>query len=269
MGNTLEIRRNALHGPHVAEVWLNRPEVRNAFNDEVIAELTQAFTELGADPQLRAIVLGGHGKAFCAGADLNWMRTMAGYSWQDNHADASRLAQMLWTIYSCPLPVVGRIQGDCYAGGVGLAAVCDVLVAAEGMQFCLSEARLGLLPATIGPYVVKALGEQASRRYFTTAERFDAARARELGFVHEVVAADQLDARVAEIVAALVANGPAAVKACKQLVKDVSARPIDAALRDLTAGRIADIRASTEGREGVAAFLGKREPSWKSEAVKT
>jgi methylglutaconyl-CoA hydratase len=257
---TLDIRRPS---PHVAEVWLNRPEVRNAFNDDVINELTQAFTTLGADTELRAIVLGGHGKAFCAGADLNWMRTMAGYSWQDNHADAARLAQMLWTLYSCPVPIVGRMQGDCYAGGVGLAAVCDVLVAAEGMHFCLSEARLGLLPATISPYVVKALGEQASRRYFITAERFDAATAQRLGLVHEVVAADALDAKVQEVVAALVANGPSAVRACKQLVKDVSAHSIDAALRDDTARRIADIRASSEGREGVAAFLGKRDPSWR------
>ena len=260
MTATLDVRRP---GPHVAEVWLNRPEVRNAFNEGVIAELTQAFRSLGADPALRAIVLGGHGKAFCAGADLSWMRAMADYSWEHNRADAAGLAEMLWTIWSCPLPVVGRIHGDCYAGGVGLAAVCDVLVAAEGVQFCLSEAKLGLLPATIGPYVVRALGEQASRRYFTTAERFDAARALSLGFVHEVVAPDALDAAVAVIVAALVANGPAAVKACKQLVKDVAGRPIDANLRDDTARRIADIRASAEGREGVQAFLNKRDPAWR------
>jgi methylglutaconyl-CoA hydratase len=261
MTTTLDIRRPSRH---VAEVFLNRPEVRNAFNDGVIAELTAAFTTLGADGDLRAIVLGGHGKAFCAGADLSWMRAMADYTWEQNHADAEKLAAMLWTIYACPLPVVGRIHGDCYAGGVGLAAVCDVLVAAEGMQFCLSEARLGLLPATIGPYVVRALGEQASRRYFATAERFDAARAHALGFVHEVVAADALDAKVAEIVAALVANGPAAVKACKQLVKDVAGRPIDAALRADTARRIADIRASAEGKEGVQSFLNKRAPSWQA-----
>lgn len=259
--NTLDIRRPSAF---VAEVWLNRPEVRNAFNEHVIAELTEAFRGLGADPQLRAIVLGGHGKAFCAGADLNWMRAMAGYDWEANRADAARLAEMLWTIWSCPLPVVGRLHGDCYAGGVGLAAVCDVLVAAEGMHFCLSEARLGLLPATIGPYVVRALGEQASRRYFVSAERFDAARAHALGFVHEVVPAEALDAQVGQIVAALVAGGPAAVKACKRLVQDIAGREIDAALRDETARRIADIRASAEGREGIQSFLGKREPSWRA-----
>ena len=260
MTTTLDIRRPT---PFVAEVWLNRPEVRNAFNDGVIAELTAAFEGFAADPTLRAVVLAGHGKAFCAGADLSWMRAMAGYSWDENQADAARLAQMLWAIYSCPHPVVGRIHGDCYAGGVGLAAVCDVLVAAEGLHFCLSEARLGLLPATIGPYVVKALGEQASRRYFVTAERFSAAQAHTLGFVHEVVAGDQLDSKVAEIVALLVANGPAATKACKKLVQDLAGRPIDAPLRADTARRIADIRASAEGREGVQAFLDKREPSWR------
>jgi methylglutaconyl-CoA hydratase len=261
MTTTLDISRPS---PHVAEVYLNRPDVRNAFNDGVIAELTAAFQQLGGDSALRAIVLGGHGKAFCAGADLTWMRAMAGYDWEQNRADATKLAEMLWTVWSCPLPVVGRVHGDCYAGGVGLAAVCDVLVAAEGVQFCLSEARLGLLPATIGPYVVRALGEQASRRYFTTAERFDAARAQALGFVHECVAADALDAKVNEIVATLVANGPAAVKACKQLVKDMAQRPIDAALRDDSAQRIADIRASAEGKEGVQSFLNKRAPAWQS-----
>ena len=258
MTSTLDITRDGA----VARIFLNRPDVRNAFNDAVIAELTQAFGELSADTTLRAIVLGGHGKAFCAGADLSWMRAMADYDWEQNRADAQKLADMLWTIYSCPLPVVGRIHGDCYAGGVGLAAVCDVLVAAEGMNFCLSEAKLGLLPATIAPYVVKALGEQAARRYFVSAERFDAATAKALGFVHEVAAADALDAKVDEIVAAIVANGPAAVKACKQLVKDVAARPITAELRADTARRIADIRASDEGKEGVQSFLAKRKPTW-------
>ena len=260
MTNTLDIRRDGA----VARVFLNRPDVRNAFNDAVIAELTQTFAELAADATLRAIVLGGHGKAFCAGADLSWMRAMADYNWEQNRADAQKLADMLWTIYSCPVPVIGRIHGDCYAGGVGLAAVCDVLIAAEGMQFCLSEARLGLLPATIAPYVVKALGEQAARRYFTTAERFDAAAAKALGFVHEAVAAEALDAKVDEIVAAIVANGPAAVKACKQLVKDVAARPVTPELRADTARRIADIRASDEGKEGVQSFLSKRKPNWLS-----
>jgi methylglutaconyl-CoA hydratase len=255
---TLDVQRS---GP-VARVYLNRPEVRNAFNDGVIAELTQTFTTLAADASLRCIVLGGHGKAFCAGADLNWMRAMAGYSWEQNRADAQALADMLWTIYRCPVPVVGRVHGDCYAGGLGLAAVCDVLVAAEGVQFCLSEAKLGLLPATIGPYVVKAMGEQAARRWFVTAERFSAAQAQAMGFVHEVVGAESLDAKVEELVAALVANGPMAVRACKRLVQDIAGRPIDVDLRAETARRIADIRASDEGREGIQSFLAKRAPNW-------
>lgn len=256
---TLDIRRPS---PHVAEVWLNRPDVRNAFNESVITELHAAFIAFAVDADLRAVVLGGHGKAFCAGADLSWMRAMAGFDWAQNRADAQALADMLWAVWRCPVPVVGRVQGDCYAGGVGLAAVCDVLVAAEGVHFCLSEARLGLLPATISPYVIRAMGEQAARRYFVTAERFSATQAAAMGFVHEVVAADALDAKVAEIVASLVANGPMATCACKRLVQDVAGVPLDAALRDETARRIADIRASDEGREGVQSFLNKRKPNW-------
>jgi len=258
MSETLQIEREGF----VARVWLNRPDVRNAFNDGVIAELRNTFDALAADPSLRAIVLGGRGKAFCAGADLSWMKTMAGYTWEQNRADAQALADMLWAIYRCPVPVVGRIQGDCYAGGVGLAAVCDVLVAADGVQFCLSEARLGLLPATISPYVIRAMGEQAARRYFVTAERFGAAQAAAMGFVHEVCAADALDAKVDEIVATLVGNGPMALRACKALVQDVAGQPVSAALREETARRIADVRASDEGREGVQSFLGKRKPAW-------
>ncbi len=259
MTTTLDIRRPSRF---VAEVWLNRPDVRNAFNEGVIAELHAAFSAFAADPELRAVVLGGHGKAFCAGADLSWMRAMAGFDWEQNRADAQALADMLWAVWRCPVPVVGRVHGDCYAGGVGLAAVCDVLVAADGVNFCLSEAKLGLLPGTISPYVIRAMGEQAARRYFVSAERFSAAQAAAMGFVHEVVAADALDARIAEIVATLVANGPMATRACKALVQDIAGHPIDAALRAETARRIADIRASDEGREGVQSFLNKRRPAW-------
>ena len=247
---------------HVARVFLNRPDVRNAFNESSIAELTRVFEQLSQDATLRAIVLGGHGKAFCAGADLGWMREMAGFDWERNRADAQQLADMLWAIYSCPVPVVGRIHGDCYAGGVGLAAVCDVLVAAEGVNFCLSEARLGLLPGTISPYVIRAMGEQAARRYFVSAERFSAAQAHAFGFVHEVCSTEALDAKVDEIVATLVANGPMATRACKLLVQDMAGVPISAELRAETARRIADIRASDEGREGVQSFLNKRRPDW-------
>ncbi|MFN3304328.1 MAG: enoyl-CoA hydratase/isomerase family protein [Roseateles sp.] len=248
-------------GP-IARVTLNRPDVRNAFNEQLIAELTGTFNALGARDDLRAIVLAAEGKAFCAGADLNWMQAMAGYSWDENHADASKLADMLWALYSCPVPVIARVQGDVYAGGVGLVACADIVVAVDTADFCLSEAKLGLLPATIGPYVVKALGEQASRRYFVTAERFGAAEAHRLGLVHEVVASDALDARVDGIAVAIAANGPAAVRACKRLVKDVAGREITPALRDDTARRIADIRASAEGRAGVQSFLTKTPAPW-------
>jgi methylglutaconyl-CoA hydratase len=237
----LDLRRPS---PHVAEVWLNRPDVRNAFNDGVIASLTEAFAGLNQDADLRVVLLAGRGKAFCAGAD------------------AQKLADMLWTLDQCPVPVVGRVHGDCYAGGMGLASVCDVLVASDNVTFCLSEARLGLLPATIGPYVVRAMGEQASRRYFTTAERFSAAQALAMGLVHELCTPEELDARVATLVSTLVDNGPAAVRACKRLVRDVAAHPLDEALRAETARRIADIRASDEGREGVQSFLNKRKPNW-------
>jgi methylglutaconyl-CoA hydratase len=246
----------------VATVTLNRPEVRNAFNQAAIAELALAFDELGRSDVVRAIVLAANGPAFCAGADLNWMKQMAGYSDAENLDDATKLADMLRTIYLCPKPVVAKIQGDCYAGGMGLVAACDIAVAAEEANFCLSEVKLGLVPATISPYVIKAMGETAARRYFLTAERFPAAEAHRIGFVHELVKADELNAGVAAIVKSLVSNSPNAVQQAKVLVRDIAGRPVDNALLADTAARIAAIRASQEGREGVASFLEKRKPSW-------
>ena len=246
----------------VARIWLHRPDVRNALNGALISELAAAFADFAADGGVRAIVLGGSGKAFCAGADLAFMKEVGGYTWEQNRADAETLAEMLWTLYTCPVPVIARIHGDCYAGGLGIASVCDMRVVAEGVNFSLSEARLGLLPATISPYVVRAMGEQAARRYFVTAERFGAAEARACGFAHEVTAAGAIDAKVDELVAALVANGPMATRACKKLVQDVAGREITPELRAETARRIADIRASAEGKEGVSSFLEKRKPSW-------
>ena len=246
----------------VATVTLNRPELRNAFNEHTIAELALAFDELGRSDTVRAIVLAANGPSFCAGADLNWMKKMAGYSHDENQQDAMRLADMLRTIYLCPKPTVARVQGDCYAGGMGLVAACDIVVAADTVGFCLSEVKLGLIPATISPYVIKAMGEQAARRYFITAERFDSAEARRIGFAHEVVAADALDATVAGIVKALVNNSPNAVKEAKTLVREVVGQNVDDTLLADTAGRIAAIRASLEGREGVASFLEKRKPTW-------
>ena len=255
---TLDVRHE---GP-VTRVFLNRPEVRNAFNQAVVAELTQVFAALSGRADLRAVVLGGHGKAFCAGADLAWMQAMAGYGPAENLADAENLAEMLWALHQCPVPLVGRIHGDCYAGGLGLASVCDIRVVADAVTFSLSEARLGLLPATISPYVIRAMGEQAARRYFITAERFGAGEAKAMGFAHEVCAGAAIDEVVGRFTAAIVANGPMATRACKQLVRDVAGREIDAGLRADTARRIADIRASAEGREGIASFLEKRPPAW-------
>ena len=246
----------------VATVTLNRPELRNAFNEQAIAELALAFDELGRNELVCAVVLAANGPAFCAGADLNWMKKMAGYSHDENHADALRLADMLRTIYLCPKPTIAKVQGDCYAGGMGLVAACDIVVAAEGVNFCLSEVKLGLIPATISPYVIKAMGEQAARRYFITAERFDAAAAQRMGFAHEVVPMEALDTTVAGIVKALVSNSPHAVAQAKTLVREIVGQPVSDALLDDTARRIAEIRASSEGREGVSSFLEKRKPSW-------
>ncbi|MET0982800.1 MAG: enoyl-CoA hydratase/isomerase family protein [Telluria sp.] len=246
----------------VATVTLNRPDLRNAFNEHAIAELALAFDELGRNELVRAIVLAANGSAFCAGADLHWMKKMAGYSHDENLLDATRLADMLRTIYLCPKPTVAKVQGDCYAGGMGLVAACDIVVAAIGVNFCLSEVKLGLIPATISPYVIKAMGEQAARRYFLTAERFDAQAALRMGFAHEVVEPDALDTTVAGIVKALVSNSPNAVLEAKKLVREVAGVPVTNALLADSAGRIAAIRASSEGREGVASFLEKRKPSW-------
>jgi methylglutaconyl-CoA hydratase len=257
---TLEV---TIHGG-VATVRLNRPEVRNAFNEIMIGELAGAFRALGVDASIRAIVLAADGPAFCAGADLGWMKKMAGFTRAENLADAAQLAEMLHTIYRCPKPVVAKVQGDCYAGGMGLVAVCDIAVAVEASHFCLSEVKLGLIPATISPYVIKAMGENAARRYFLTAERFSAQEARRIGFVHEVVPAESLDATVGEIVKALVANSPNAVKEVKRLVHDMAGMPLSDALIADTAERIADIRSSEDGKEGVRSFLEKRKPGWLS-----
>lgn len=247
---------------HVATVTMNRPEVRNAFNDAVIAELSEAFARLGEDAAVRAIVLAAEGPAFCAGADLNWMRRMADYTREENLADAAQLAFMLRTIYECPKPTIARVQGDVYAGGMGLVAACDIAVSVDTAHYCLSEVRLGLIPATISPYVIRAMGPRAAHRWFLTAERFSAAEAHRIGFVHEVVAADALDARVAELLKALTGASPNAVRECKKLVQDVAGRDITRLLIERTVEGIADIRASDEGKEGVQSFLHKRKPAW-------
>ncbi|TCP16300.1 enoyl-CoA hydratase/isomerase family protein [Simplicispira metamorpha] len=246
----------------VARITLTQPEVRNAFSDEVIAEITAAFTEVGARPDVRVVVLAAEGPAFCAGANLNWMRRMADYTREENLIDAGKLAQMLRVIYECPKPTIARVQGDVYAGGMGLVATCDMAVSVDTAGYCLSEVKLGLIPATISPYVIRAMGARAAHRYFLTAERFDAAEALRTGFVHAVVAPDQLDAKVDELARAITVASPDAVRACKKLVQDVAERDINAQLIAATVEGIADIRASEQGREGVQSFLQKRKPGW-------
>jgi methylglutaconyl-CoA hydratase len=245
-----------------ATITLDRPEVRNAFNDELIAQIAAAFRDLGARADVRCIVLAANGPAFCAGADLNWMKSMAGYSYEQNLADAKALADMLAVLYRCPKPTIARVQGDVYAGGTGLVAACDIAVSVDTANYCLSETRLGLIPATISPYVIRAMGARAAHRYFLTAERFSATAAHRIGLVHEVVSANDLDAKVGEIALALVSGGPAAVKACKALVQDVAEREINDELIARTVKGIADIRVSEEGREGIQSFLQKRKPGW-------
>jgi methylglutaconyl-CoA hydratase len=258
---TLEVQINH----RVAIVWMTREVVRNAFDETSIAELTATFRTLGADPDVRAIVLAGQGPAFCAGADLAWMRRMAGFDVEQNRADALQLAIMLRTIHDCPKPVIARVHGDAYAGGVGLVAACDIAVAAIGTTFCLSETRLGLIPATIGPYVVRAMGISAARRYFLTAEKFDAGEAFRIGLVHELAPPDELDARINALLGTLMLTSGHAVSEAKRLVRDVATGPIDDALMADTAARIAAIRTSDDGREGVRAFLDKRKPRWVAE----
>lgn len=247
---------------HIATITLNRPDKRNAFNDDVIRELTDVFTFCGEQDDVRAIVLQANGKAFCAGADLNWMRAMADYSHAENLADANKLAQMLATIYHCPKPTVAKIQGDVYAGGMGLVAVCDIAISVESANFCLSEVKLGLYPATISPYVIRAMGARMAHRYFLTAEVFDAGQAEKIGFVHQIVAESALQTTVDTIVKNLVNASPNAVKQCKKLLQAVAYADIDEKLISETVAGIADIRASDEGKEGVQSFLQKRKPNW-------
>ena len=246
----------------IRTITLSRPDVRNAFNDEVIAELKNAFIEAGQAAEVRCMVLAAEGPAFCAGADLNWMRRMADYTRDENLADAGQLAAMLRAIYECPKPTIARVQGDVFAGGVGLVAACDMAVSVDAATYCLSEVKLGLIPSTISPYVIRAMGARASHRYFLTAERFSAAEAHRIGLVHEVVAADALDAKVAKLTSALVSASPNAVRACKRLLQDVAEREINDALVAQTVAGIADIRSSAEGKEGVQSFLQKRKPNW-------
>ena len=249
-------------GP-VGLVTLTRPERHNAFDDVLIADLTEALRAMEADDTVRLVVLSGTGKSFSAGADLNWMKRMAGFSKDENQRDAMALGALMRTLAHLRKPTVARVHGAAYGGGVGLVACCDIAVAVQGATFSLSEVKLGLVPAVIAPYVVSAIGERAARRYFLTAELFDAAEAWRIGLVHELaVNEEELDQKVGEIVDALLACGPVAQREAKDLIRAVAHRPVTSEVIQDTAERIARIRSSPEGREGVAAFLEKRKPGW-------
>ena len=246
----------------VAQVRLNNPDKHNAFDDQMIRQLTEAFIAIADNSNVRAMVLGSEGKSFSAGADLEWMKRMASYSYDENLRDASALALMLKTLNEIPQPTIARVQGAAFGGAVGLVSCCDMAVAASAASFSLSEVKIGLVPATISPYVIAAIGQRAVRRYFVTAERFDAHRAMEIGLVNEVVDAEQLDQEIDCLIDALLANGPQAIIAAKRLVFDIAGKPIDQQLIDSTCETIAAIRVSEQGQEGLQAFLEKRKPHW-------
>jgi len=246
----------------VATVTMNRPDRHNAFDDTLIAELSTTLKRLGEEPEVHVVVLAGEGRSFSAGADLNWMRRMAAYTHEENNADALALAGLVETLDALPCPTIARVHGAAIGGGVGLVAACDIVLAADTAKFALSEVRLGLIPAAISPYVVKAIGERQARRYFVTAERFDADEARRIGLVHEVVPANALDTRLAEMLENLHGNGPRAMGAAKALARRVGRGPVDQAMIADTAQRIADIRVGEEAQEGMDAFLTKRKPNW-------
>lgn len=246
----------------VARVTLNNPDKHNAFDDDMIAQLSATFNALALNDDVRIVVLQSTGKSFCAGADLGWMKRMAAYSYEDNFKDATALAIMLKALNFMPQPTIARIQGAAFGGAVGLASCCDIVLATNKASFCLSEVKLGLIPATISPYVVDAIGLKACRRYFQSAERFSAIKAMQLGLVDEVVELGELDACVEQMIQTLLANAPVAMRKAKQLAFNVAYEEIDEQLIIDTSEQIAAIRVSTEGQEGLAAFIDKRAPAW-------
>lgn len=252
--------RRSVDGP-IAQVQLNRPEVRNAFNAALIAELTAAFDELGRDDSVRVIVLSGAGKTFCGGADIGWMRDSLDLAYEQNVADAGAMSDMFRTIDRCPKPVIGRIHGAALGGGAGLAAVCDITVAGHDTVFGFTEVKLGIIPAVISPFVLAKIGAGHARALFLTGERFDAQRAKAIGLVHEVVVADTLDVCIERLVAEVLSAGPQAVAAAKALIPTVAAATY-ADSRDITAHAIAQRRASAEGQDGLRAFLERRKAGW-------
>jgi len=254
-----------IDGRGVARITLNRPEVRNAMNAAFIRDLTEAVETVGADESVRVVILTGKGKGFCAGADLAWMRETADYSVEENYADSGRLGRMLNRLNTLPRPVIGLINGHAFGGGIGLVACCDIAIASSAAKFSLSEVRLGLTPATISPYVVRRIGQSHARRYFLTAEVFDAARAEDIGFVHTVAEPDSLEAAGQAFIDLLLLGGPKSQAISKDLIFRVSDRELDKELIDWTSRLIADIRATDEGKEGAGAFLEKRKPAWQAQ----
>lgn len=246
----------------VATLTMTRGDMHNAFDDGMIADLTLKLKELDANEAVRVVVLAAEGKSFSAGADLNWMKRMAGYSYEENFDDAMGLGGLLQTLNFLSKPTIARVQGAAFGGGVGLVAACDMAVGTERASFCLSEVKLGLIPAVISPYVVNAMGQRASRRYMLTAERFKADEALRFGLLHRVVAEDELDSAVNDLIDSLMVAGPNSVSACKDLIFAVYNRPVDETVIKDTAERIAKQRASDEGKEGLGAFLEKRKPAW-------
>jgi methylglutaconyl-CoA hydratase len=250
---------------HVGLIWFNRPEIHNALDETMLAELRAALRAMERDKGVRAVVLAGHGRSFCAGADLNWMKRAANYTRARNLKDAKALAETLWTLHSLDKPTVARVHGNVFAGGMGFVAACDIAIASTEAVFCVSEVKLGLIPATISPYVVRAMGERAASRYFLTAERFEAAEAYRIGFVHDICLPAELDARVNDVLGYLIQGGPHALAQSKGLIALSGGTRLTPAIRTETARRIAATRASSEGKEGIASFLEKRPPKWVSE----
>jgi methylglutaconyl-CoA hydratase len=246
----------------VATITFNRPHVHNAIDEAVIAEFTAGLRQVAADPAARVLIIAGEGASFCAGADLNWMKRSAAYDEQQNYREAADFAALLEALHVLPKPTIARVHGAAYGGGVGIVAACDIAIGARGASFSFSEVRLGLIPAMISPYAIAAIGERHARRYMLTAERIDASAAAAIGLLHEVCDEADIDERVRQVTASLLRGGPASIAACKRLIDRVAHMPIDGEAREYTARAIAAIRASTEGKEGVAAFLEKRKPSW-------
>lgn len=246
----------------VATVTLNRPDIHNAFDAQLIRALSEVFAQLAKNDKVRVVILAARGKSFSAGADLNWMQAMVNYSYQENLADAQALAEMLFLLNNLNKPTIARVQGAAFGGAIGLIACCDMAIASKLSKFCLSEVKIGLIPATISPYVIDAIGARAARRYFCTAEVFSARRARRLGLISEAVTEEELDSSIETLVEHILRNSPQAVSAAKQLVFKVQNRVIDPTLIDMTCQEIASIRVSAEGQEGLQAFLHKRPANW-------